>query len=241
MKITHWVPGDKDPRSWASVESWINTELPRGAIRRFVRSASGNRKDLPDWNRVTREILESGDDWLFSTHMDVQYVPQTLKRLLSWDKPLVAALVFMRQSPVVPHIWKSYEDQEVMAQRIKDTRNWFFDRKDYIKFGPFIMEPRPADALAQVDFTSTACALIHRSVIAKVEPPWWEMHDDNGGGEDAKFYVKANNAGFEAFVDRSCIAGHLVGDIPTSSMDFIMWSQASDYRETGEPGTEMKT
>ena len=239
MRLTHWVPGDWPPMYWSAVESWINLELPKDCTRTFKRSRSGDRKDMPHWNKVVEEFLESGDDWLFSTHQDVQFLPGTLKRLLSWEEPLISGLVFMRQSPATPHIWRSYDpNPQLFAHRMRDTQDWFFDHQKYIQFGPFIMEPKPKDAIAPVDFTSTSCVLVHRSVLAGMEPPWFMMHEDGVGGEDANFFVKAHNAGFQAYVDRSCGIGHIVGDISTSSMDFIMWSQSSEFKDTGEPGTK---
>ena len=60
-------------------------------------------------------------------------------------------------------------------------------------------------------------------------------NETSGGGEDRRFYEYARQAGYEAFVDRSCIAGHVAGDIPTSSADFIAWDSVSDFHNTGEP------
>jgi len=234
MNITHWVPADSEPH-WPCVSSWMNLELPKGTKRTFVRSNSGNAKELYEWNEVVEQFLERGDEWLFSTHNDVVFDPKTLKRLLSWEKPIVSALIFTRQSPPVPHIWKTYEDKNRAIARIRDTREWFMAHPDYIKGGTWLMNPRPKEALVEVDFTSTACILIHRSVLEKTEKPWFEMWSNRGGGEDARFFLKAFRAGFRGYVDRSCVAGHLVGDIPVSSMDFIMWSQASEYVDTGEP------
>jgi hypothetical protein len=219
----------------------MNTELPEGVTRTFVRTGPGNFE--LEWNRAVREFLERGDDWLFSTHSDVVYEPGTLTRLLSWKQPLVAALVFMRQSPVVPHIWRTYEGSNVQyAFRVRDTRDWFYAHREYIRFGPFIMDPRPADALAPVGFTSTSCILIHRHVLEAIEPPWfvWQKNEQGYpvGGEDRMFFEKAAAMGYTGYVDRSCVAGHLVGDIPTSSAEFIAWEAVSEFRDTGEPVLE---
>ena len=175
-------------------------------------------------------------------HNDVVVAPETLTRLLSWNKPLVSALVFMRTNPIVPHIWKTYANDTSgrMVMRINDTRDWFYNHKEYIRSGAFVMEPRPDDALAPIDFTSTSCTLIHRSVLEAMQKIigdlWFVMDDDlAGGGEDRRFFTVAKEAGFDAFVDRSCVAGHLVGDIPTSSFDFIAWDSVSTFTDTGEP------
>ena len=242
MHITHWIPAGEPPR-WPCVESWTNLQLPKNAQRRFIFSRGADPEI--HWNKAVTDFLASDSDWLLSTHNDVVFVPETLTRLLSWNKPLVSALVFMRQSPVVPHIWNAYTDEQRQAgqyiQRINDTREWFYDHKEYIRFGPFVMEPRPDNALVEIDFTSTSCVLIHRTVlesIRKEHAKWfeWDRNPDGTyrGGEDRRFFEYAKQAGFTAYVDRSCVAGHLCGDIPTSVAEFIAWDSVSTFNSTGE-------
>ncbi len=219
-------------------------ELPAGATRTFKQSLAGSVRHF--WNETVREFLATDAEWIFSTHHDVSYEPETLIRLLSWDKPLVSALVFMRHNPALPQIWKTYDDAEDhYAMRIDDTREWFYRNKDYIRAGAFVMDPRPSDALVPVGFTSTACTLIHRSVFEDIraklpeqEEGLWFVCDNElaGGGEDRRFYEYARLVGYEGYVDRSCVAGHIAGDIPTSSLDFIAWDSVSDFQNTGEPG-----
>jgi hypothetical protein len=219
-------------------------ELPPGVKRTFRQSLAGSVRVV--WNDVVREFLDTDAEWMFSTHHDVAYVPETLTRLLSWDKPLVNALVFMRNNPVLPQIWRTYDEkvQDQYAMRVTDTRQWFYKHKEYIRFGPFVMDPRPDDALVPVGFTATACTLIHRQVFIDIRNKvpnqmdgYWFVCDNEatGGGEDRRFYEYARQVGYEGFVDRSCIAGHIAGDIPTSSADFIGWDSISDFTNTGEP------
>lgn len=185
-------------------------------------------------------MLATDDEWLFSVHNDVVVDPQTLMRLLSWEKPLISALTFMRTGPILPHIWKKYDNTDGrMVMRINDTREWFYTHKEYIRPGAFVMEPKPDNALVSVDFTSTSCTLIHRSVLEAMRPlvndVWFKWDDDYaGGGEDRNFFVNALAAGFPAYVDRSCVVGHLTGDIPTSSWDFIAWDSIAEWQDTGE-------
>lgn len=241
MHIFHWVPSSGAPPAWSCVKSWVNLQLPEGGRRTFKQSLAGSVRIV--WNEVVREFLKTDAEWMFSTHHDVAFEPGTLLRLLSWDKPLVSALVFMRHNPVVPQIWQKYEDGSAYAMRINDTRKWFYEHKEWIKFGPFIMEPRPDDALAPVTFTATACTLIHRTVFEDIRAKipnqndgYWFVCDNelSGGGEDRRFYEYAAQVGYPAFVDRSCIAGHIAGDIPTSSADFIYWDSVSRFENTGE-------
>jgi hypothetical protein len=217
-----------------------------GAELSFVRSGANNVKF--SWNKVVTDFLDKTDnDWLFSSHNDVQFDKDTLPRLLSWDKPLVSALVFMRQSPTIPHIWASYnEHKHPYSVRINDTYQWFMKyRNAASKFGAFIMEPRPDDALFEVDFTSTSCCLIHRSVLLamreKYGDTWFTWDDDfNGGGEDRNFFEHARACGFPGYVDRSCIAGHLVGDVAIGPIDFLAWCNSSSFVGTGEPESDFK-
>ena len=234
MKIVHWVPSSGERPSWKCVECWNNLEIPEGASKKFIRSLPGAIKW--HWNRVCKDFLDTDADWLFSTHHDVVFDTGTLMRLLSWDKPLISALLFMRNSPVIPHIWSS-EDKSLngYVQKINATREWFQKHIDAVRFTPFVMEERPDDALVSIGFTSTACTLIHRSVLEGMREligdDWFLTDQEDGGGEDRRFFEYARAAGFESYVDRSCIAGHIVGDIATSSADFIAWDSVSIFQD----------
>lgn len=237
MKITHWVPTWRDNARWPCVLSWMNLKVPDGAERVFYRGVTNALRQ--SWNKAVKDFLASDSEWLFSTHDDVVFEPDTLRHLLSWNQPLISALIFMRQAPIVPHIWKAYNKGEQYAHRIQDTREWFAKHTDYIKFGSFIMTPRPLDALVPIDFTSTSCTLIHRSVLEAMSKEcgeeWFLMDDEMaGGGEDRRFFEIAARAGFQAYVDRSCVVGHLMGDIQASSADFIAWNNISVFHNTGE-------
>lgn len=244
MHIYHWVPSAGGPLPyWSPAKSWVNLALPEGARRTFSPSPAGSVRIV--WNEEVRKFLATDAEWMFSTHHDVAFVPETLNRLLSWDKPLISALVFMRHNPVIPHVWQAYgPNPSDYALRILDTREWFYRHKDYIKFGPFVMDPRPEDALVEVGFTSTACTLIHRQVFLDIREKipyqndgYWFVCDNelSGGGEDRRFHEYARASGYTPYVDRSCIAGHIAGDIATSSADFIAWDSVSEFMDTNEP------
>lgn len=222
--------------------SWWNMEAPDGKRMELVPGRTQANNIEHTWNKTLKEFLETDADYIFSLHNDVVAHPKVLMRLLSWDKPLVSALVFMRQSPVVPHIWQTYPDSIFKyALRVKDTRDWFMDHKEYINFQTFVMDPRPDDALFSIDdgFTSTSCTLIHRSVLEamskNIGDQWFVRDSIEGGGEDRRFFEEARKAGITAYVDRSCVVGHLVGEIMTSSADFMMWDSVSTFRGIGEP------
>ena len=240
MSITLWVPAVERP-SWSANCSWWNLKTPYNKRLNFYRSGANNPKFT--WNKAVMDFLETKDEWLLSVHSDVMVAPKTLMRLLSWDKPLVSALIFMRVGPVLPHVWRKYDGDITgrMVMRINDTRDWLYAHPDYLaNTGPFVMEPKPDNALVPVDFTSTSCTLIHRSVLEAMRPicndVWFQCDDDlRGGGEDRRFFEIAMQAGFDGYVDRSCVVGHLADNLPTSVMDFIAWDYSCTYDGTGEP------
>jgi hypothetical protein len=80
---------------------------------------------------------------------------------------------------------------------------------------------------------------MHRSVLEAIQKKygdeWFLMDNDyTGGGEDRRFFERAREVGFPAYVDRSCIAGHLAGDVPMGVMDFMAWESVSNFLGTGE-------
>ena len=239
MKITQWVPAHEFPR-WRVIQGWMDSRLsqnlPDGCNEiPLVRSRPIGDEKMREWNEVVETFLKSDSEWLWSTHLDVVVDPGTLKRLLSWNKPFVSALVFMKQSPVIPHVWTDYDPERKFINRIDDTYEWFMNYLDWIRGGAYLIEPKPEDALIEVGFTSTSCTLVHRSVLEKIEKPWFVQHGFNSGGEDFNFFEKARKAGFKGYVDRSCICEHLNIDQGPSSLDFMMWYWNSTYKNTGQP------
>jgi hypothetical protein len=238
--ITLWVPSVERP-SWVANDSWWSLKTPDDK-RIHKQPKQGANNVRYSWNKAVKDFLATDDEWLFSVHDDVVVCPDTLTRLLSWNKPLISALIFMRVGPALPHVWKSYQDDTSgrMVMRINDTREWFYKHKDWIRSGAFVIDPKPEDALVPIDFTSTSCTLIHRSVLEAmretVKDIWFQCDDDiAGGGEDRRFFTNAAQAGFPAFVDRSCVVGHIAGDAPQGAYEFIAWDSMSVFEGTGEP------
>lgn len=233
-----WVPAVSEP-NWPAVLSWLNVEWPEGSTHDFVRSGHGDMATV--WNRVIEKFLASDCDWLFSCHTDIEFWPATLKRLLSWDKPIVSALMFMRNGPAMPHIWegKVEDGRPGYLARMRETFHWYFNNHmEAIHTGSFIINPKPSDALYRVNFTSTGCTVIHRKVFEAIPPPWFmvDTHTaDGAGGEDRYFCEKALAAGFPSYVDRSCVAGHMPINVSVGLLDFFAWMAATDHEAKNAP------
>lgn len=238
-KVMLWVPcGSRIPESWSQVEAYMHTETPDNVDELyFKRTGPGNIEVI--WNEVIKEFLKSEATWLWSVHDDVVYAPDALVRLMSWGKPLISALVFHRQNPQLPHIWALNSDKSAYMQKINETYEFYLRHYDQIRFGPFVMPVPPEDSLTEVGFTSTSCTLVHRSVLETLREPmqekWFKLDSElTGGGEDRNFFENAKEHGFPGYVDRSCVAGHLNGDMASGVPDFIVWHQSAVFKGTGE-------
>ena len=97
--------------------------------------------------------------------------------------------------------------------------------------GAALLEPRPEDALAPLDFTGLGCVVIHRSVLERMPAPWFDTK-----AEDKFFYQRAIGLGFTPWVDRSVVCGHLVRDVQVGALDFIAYSKIVKFEEE-EHGT----
>lgn len=227
-----WVPAANGP-TWQGVDSWFQTRLPSGYGLTFKHTGADGDGINGAWNRLVEAFLKSGDEWLFSCHSDITYLPFTLVRLLGWGKPLVSALHFHRMPPHGPLVFRGEIKPHHYRTQFDETRDWLLAHPELIRPGAAMLDTDPDnlvadDALAPVDFTSTGCVLIHRSVIAAIEPPWF-VYEYPIGGEDRRFFEKAKAAGFQAHVDRSVIAGH--GTPPAGAMNWLAWDKSSTYQE----------
>lgn len=216
----------------------MNIDWPRGDgnAHNFVRSGGGSFKYI--WNQVIRDFLKTDYDYLWSCHDDVMMHPRTLKRLLSWDKPLISALAFSRGGIIFPLFWEGGEEGQIgYHYQVRETAEWFRKHEDQVVFGPHLVEPRPEDSLARADFMSTGCMLVHRKVLEAMKDPWFMDDDDfKGGGEDRYFCENARAAGYTPYVDRSCVIGHLGGDAPIGVRDFMTSAMVMEPDLFVEPG-----
>ncbi len=224
-RVWLWVPAADGP-TWPGVESWFHTRVPDGTEVVFRHTFADADGIGGAWNRLVEAFLRSGDEWLFSCHNDITYLPETLTRLLSWDVPLVSALHFHRMPPHGPLVYRGETKPHHYRTQFDETRAWLLAHPDLIRPGAAMLDPAPEDALTPIDFTSTGCVLIARRVLEAMVPPWF-VYEYPIGGEDRRFFEAAKFAGFQAYVDRSVIAGH--GS--AGAMNWLAWDKCSTYSE----------
>jgi FkbM family methyltransferase len=129
-----------------------------------------------------------GFDYLFSVDHDVTFPPDTLTKLLSHDKDLVAGVYRQRLEPQAIEIF----DLNQRRMSIEDI----YDK-----------------GLVQIGGCGFGCVLVKKSVIATIGYPQFEYHvaldHANTISEDTDFCKKAMHKGFQLWCDPSILCGHI--------------------------------
>ena len=223
--------------SWSLVRSLMSLEWPAGP-RGFLTAGEYDRPLPIDvaHNRIIEAFLtDKRLEWLLMMDADATLHPQTLLRLLSWKQPVVGALCFTRRCPASPTIYAGQPPgtpDGYYRIHIAETKAWLTQHPELIVNQATVLEPRPDDALARVDFTGAHCLLVHRRVLDAIKPPWFARLMPEGRtdtGSDRYFCEQARAAGYPIYVDRSVLAGHGAGDRTIGALDFLAWDSVTDW------------
>ncbi len=214
------------PPTWAFVGSLFKLQKPaQWTYRRIGPLAVDVAR-----NRLVEEFLLGHEDWLLMVDADAELHPATLTRLLSWGRPLVAALAFSRYGPCFPTVYRGQDDgQAGFIIRRSEVREWLRVHPELVTSNAMCLDPAPDDALMPVDRSGCHCVLVHRSVLDAISPPWFEMRRNfhrEGAGEDFFFFQRCQEVGVQAYVDLSCMAGHAAGERMIAGLDFVVWDYA---------------
>ena len=66
-----------------------------------------------------------------------------------------------------------------------------------------IIDVKELNGVIEVDATGTGCVMIHKSVLEKIDSPWFYNL-----AEDFYFYEKARKAGFSVYINCNCKVIH---------------------------------
>lgn len=144
-------------------------------------------------NMVAKRFLEDDDaEWLFWLDTDMGFQPDTLEQLLAVadkdERPIVGGLCFIQQETKLD----GYSGFSTVARPTifdwveRDQGRGFLSRAWF--------EP---NAVTKCDGTGSACIVIHRSVIAKIDdeygPVWYDRARGDQGlvAEDLSFCMRA--------------------------------------------------
>ena len=147
-------------------------------------------------NKIIEHFLSLGEEfeWLLMIDDDCP-VPSNVLDLLYTGKKIVSGVIFaMKNGIPYPLIMKDAEDGFYTLMNAKEITS---QNKSVIK----------------VDGTGMGCMAIHRSVLKKMEKPWFRFEYTDSGdirlGEDYWFCEKAKKAGYNIYVDTNVQVGHI--------------------------------
>lgn len=188
---------------------------------------------------IFREFLKTQDTHLLLLDEDATLAPQTLNRLMSRKLPVVSALVFTKSFPPSPTIWRGASGTTpdgkyiTWRTRVDDVVKWLESEgvgaeiRARFNANPFdgsIVLTDREGALSRTDNVGFHCTLIRRDVVEAIGEPFCEGNAQ-GVHEDFDFSMRAIQAGFDLYVDKSVISGH-IGVKAIGAMDFWAWMMA---------------
>lgn len=143
-------------------------------------------------NTLCRRALDTGSEWVLFIDDDHVYPPDLLNRLLAHDKPIVSALYLRRGQPFGPVAFASRDDETQTYTSIDLTA-------------------LPREGLLKVHACGAGGLLIRREVLEQIPEPWFQygVVGKWNASEDVIFCEKANEAGFDIFVDLATHLGHM--------------------------------
>ena len=162
-------------------------------------------------NAICADALQHHFQWIFFVDDDVISPPDVYMRLVKHDLDIVSGLYYRRHEPICP-----------VAMKTDDTgkHQW-------------VTAWSPPNSMLEVDLVGAGCLLIHRRVLERMSPPWFEWQigrepaQVSGAApkrgalsEDFAFCVKAKEAGFKVHLDTSIRCDHVGLGQATPDGDF---------------------
>lgn len=149
-------------------------------------------------NTWIKHILPYPIDYIYSIDSDVLVQPDSLKRLIAYNKDIVSCLVWNGKIPPLSHpsLKEPFVDQYNLMKYDPKTDK-------YLPFPHYTKDTIPK-TLFEIDLTG-ACYLIKRRVLdAQVR------YGDNKQGEDVYFCKQAQKRGFKLFNDPTIGSYHMI-------------------------------
>jgi GT2 family glycosyltransferase len=146
--------------------------------------------------KLAETAINEGADYILWVDADMRFPKNTLEVLLKRDKPIVGVNATTRSIPVRPTAKNLSIDHE------KKENTWT----------PIVSKDKKG--LEKVTAIGCGVMLVKREVFENTPRPWFWFEQLPGGkllGEDVYFCVKANDAGYDTYLDHdlSNTIGHV--------------------------------
>ena len=157
----------------------------------YIHANNGHIDDLR--NNIVERALYEGVTHLIMMDVDQVYPPETIKKLLAHNLPVVGCRVHRRYPP--------FDSLMMRIEKVDENTNAYISVDDW-----------EDGELVEVDATGGGCVMFNMDVFRALKYPWYETKlQENGNvlGEDIHLCQKIQKAGFKIFVDSSIEVGHL--------------------------------
>jgi len=187
--------------------AWIYTQavlslfalrLPPGSKRWFEFGGT-----FPDEKRnmLVKNVLAMRElDWVYFSDSDHVVPPDTVSRLLETGCDVVSALYY-------GHFGRSCDASG--EQQMAHAPEAGASRGRETEVLPRLRKAIDVGTLCEVDWVGAGALLVRRSVLERVEPPWFFRDAQGGEDEDVRFCEKVRGAGFRVHVHAGVRVGHL--------------------------------
>lgn len=169
--------------------------------------------------QLARVCIDRGHDWLFFVDDDQVFQSDCLLRLLSYDQPVVSALILQRGAPFLPTIYKSKQND---------------------KFFPLNLQSVGDNDLVTCAGVGTGGLLIRGDVLRTLDDgrPLFEYSERFG--EDLYFSNRCAEAGIQMLVDTGCRMGHLIPAVVVASWFGDRWGVGIQLADGTSTAIEMQ-
>ena len=146
-------------------------------------------------NSLVQRSLEAGSEWILFLDDDMVFPDDLLLKMLAHEKDIVSALYMRRAGDHSPLAF-SHRNEEGLYEAVDLTQ-------------------LPGEGLLKVHATGAGGLLIRSEVFRAIsaEPNWFEhgrvKDRDWNAAEDIIFCEKANEAGFDVYLDLGAPIGHM--------------------------------
>jgi hypothetical protein len=159
--------------------------------------------------RLADQFMESRASHLLFLDSDEIFAPGTANHLFRLNLPVVTGVVFKRNFPHEPCIYRRYDKDRSMSLA-PEMREWFLNNKVQIRPEPRILELPDNVGLVEIDECGTGCLMIRRDVMEAIPKP--RFIGMQPVGTDLAFCRRIREAGFPIYADRRVLLGHLEED-----------------------------
>lgn len=188
-------------------------------------------------DRIVKEFLSHSQEpeWLLMLDSDMEHPVDCGQRLARWGEMVVGGLYFHRNQHKDPVAFFKAEEEEDeygrMVRKWEPIRNqvydWLIQNKVPLRDGAFSIDGN-GFGLLEVDAVGTGCILIHRSILERIEPPWFEYRDGSQS-EDLEFCDRVKSElHIPIHVDMTTVSGHY-SQVPMGQAQFRAIHEGRGY------------